>query len=154
MFSKRRTSPHVYNQIEKGNIDYAFTQFYVPTPVDEFTHELVLNPDGSESITLTTDITMLFNQQRLDRCTQESLLRHFDSLAHKSSSFSSLRQSLSDQQLMSIVKSRYIQAPSELLAYSNYLVQHYGDELAALSGDQDSKKLDPDFNNANANETE
>lgn len=133
MFSKRRISPHVYNSIEKGNLDYAFSNFYVPTPVDEFTNETVQNLDGSESVTLTSDITMLFNQQRLDRTSQESLIRYFDSLSKQSNSFSALRSQLTDQQLISIVKSRYIQAPSELLAYSNYLVEQFGDELASLS---------------------
>lgn len=133
MFQYRRLSPHVYNALEKGIMDSSFSNFYVPTPVDEFTNEIVSNPDGSESVTLTSDISMLFNQQRLDRCSRDTLLQYFDSLSYSNSSLSELRSKLTDDQLMSIVKSRYLQSPSELLAYSESLVHEYGSEFALLS---------------------
>ena len=145
MFSKRRTSPHVYNSIEKGNLDPFFSSYYVPTPVDEFLTETVQNEDGSESVTLTTDIAMLFNQQRLDKCSRESLLQYFDSLSvSPSTGLSELRSKLSDDQLISIIKSRYIQTPSELLSYSRALVSEYGSEIAQLvSSDPDSNNTVP-----------
>lgn len=133
MFTKRRLSPHVYNDLEKGNMDLEFSNFYVPTPVDEFTYEKVSVPGSDDSITLTSDISMLFNQKRLDRCSKDVLLQHFDSMARVSSDFSALRSKLSDDQLISIVKSRYLQSPSELLAYSESLVREYGEEFASLS---------------------
>lgn len=133
MFQYRRTTPHVYNALEKGVLDLSFSNFYVSSPVDEFTNEVVSNPDGTESVTLTSDISMLFNQQRLDRCSKDSLLQYFESLSRSSSSFSELRSKLNDDQLISIVKSRYLQSPSELLAYSESLVHDYGVELASLS---------------------
>lgn len=133
MFSKRRTSAHVYNCLEKGLVDFSFSSFYSPTPVDEFTYETVKNPDGEDSVTLTSDITMLFNQQRLDKCSNESLLRYFDSLSVSPSPLKELRSKLSDSELISIVKSRYIQTPSELLAYSETLLNDYGAELASLA---------------------
>lgn len=114
-------------------MDLNFSSFYVPSPVDDFTYEKVTQSGCDESITLTSDIAMLFNQQRLDRCSKDSLLDYFNSLSRSSSSLSELRSKLNDDQLMSIVKSRYIQSPSELLAYSERLVRDYGDELASLS---------------------
>ena len=133
MFQYRRTSPFTYNALEKGILDLHSSNFYVPTPVDEFTNEVVTDPDGSESVTLTSDISMLFNQQRLDRCTKDSLLQYFESLGRTSTALSELRSKLTDDQLISIVKSRYLQSPSELLAYSEGLVHEYGAELASLS---------------------
>lgn len=133
MFTKRRLSPHVYNQLEKGNLDLVFSNFYVPTPVDEFTYEKVSVPGFDDSVTLTSDISMLFNQKRLDRCSRDALIQYFDGLARSSSNFSALRSKLSDDQLISIVKSRYLQSPSELLAYSESLVHEYGVELASLA---------------------
>lgn len=133
MFAKRRLSPHVYNKLEKGNMDLNHSAFYVPTPVDEFLFQKVTDPDCDDSFTLTSDISMLFNQQRLDRCSKDLLLNHFNSLSSQSSSFSELRSKLNDDQLISIVKSRYLQSPSELLAYSDRLVHDYGVELAALT---------------------
>lgn len=133
MFTKRRLTPHVYNKLDKGVMDLEFSVFYTPTPVDEFTFEKVSVPGSDDSITLTSDITMLFNQQRLDRCSRDALIQYFDGLARISSDFSALRSKLSDDQLMSIVKSRYLQSPSELLAYSESLVREYGSELASLA---------------------
>lgn len=133
MFTKRRLSPHVYNRLEPGNMDLAFSAFYVPTPVDEFLFETVINPGFDDSFTLTSDVSMLFNQKRLDRCSKDSLLQYFNTLSRTNSSFSQLRSKLNDDQLISIVKSRYIQSPSELLAYSESLVHEYGERLASLS---------------------
>lgn len=114
-------------------MDLAFSSFYTPTPVDEFTFEKVSEPGSADSITLTSDIAMLFNQQRLDRCSKDALIQYFDSLSRASSPLSELRSKLSDDQLISIVKSRYLQSPSELIAYSERLVQEFGSELASLS---------------------
>lgn len=133
MFTKRRLTPHVYNNIQRGNLDLAFSNFYVPSPVDEFTFEKVSVPGLDDSVTLTSDIAMLFNQQRLDRCSKDALLQYFESLARSNTAFSELRSKLNDDQLISIVKSRYLQSPSELLAYSESLVHEYGVELASLS---------------------
>ncbi len=133
MFTKRRLTPHVYNNIETGNLDLGFSNFYVPTPVDEFTFEKISESGSDDSITLTSDIAMLFNQQRLDRCSKDALLQYFDSIARNNSAFSELRSRLNDDQLISIVKSRYLQSPSELLAYSESLVHDYGVELALLA---------------------
>lgn len=140
MFTQRRLTPHVYNNLEKGNLDLEFSAFYVASPVDEFTYEKVCVPGSDDSITLTSDISMLFNQQRLDRCSKDALIQYFDSLSRASSGFSELRSRLSDDQLISIVKSRYLQSPSELLAYSENLVREYGVELASLS---QHVKVDP-----------
>lgn len=133
MFTQRRITPHVYNHLERGNLDLNFSAFYVPTPVDEFTFEKVICPGCDESISITSDVAMLFNQQRLDRCSKDLLLDYFDSLSRSSSALSELRSKLNDDQLISIVKSRYIQSPSELLAYSERLVHDYGAEVALLS---------------------
>lgn len=133
MFTKRRLTPHVYNKLEQGNKDLSFSSFYVPTPVDEFAYEKIIQPGYADSITLTSDIAMLFNQQRLDRCSKDALLQHFNNLSVVNSGFAALRSKLSDDQLISIVKSRYLQSPSELLSYSESLVHEYGVELASLS---------------------
>ena len=132
--SKRRLTPHVYNNIPKGVIELERSEFYAPSPIKDFSRVPVSPPHGEcDSFTYTTDVVMLFNQKRLDRMTRESLISHFDKMSESSSNFASLRSKLSDDQLCSIVKSRYIQSPSELMAYSSYLVSAYGEELASLA---------------------
>ena len=132
MFQKRRIRPHIYNTLDRGLVDLRFSSFYAPSPVDEFTFEQVKNPDGEDSVTLTSDISMLFNQQRLDKCSRETLLRYFDNLSVSFSPLKELRSKLSDSELISLVKSRYMQTPSELLTYSTYLVNEFGSSLASL----------------------
>lgn len=50
--------------------DLQLTSFYAASPVDDFMHQ-VHKPAHSDtnSIRLTSDIYMLFNQQRLDKMT-------------------------------------------------------------------------------------
>lgn len=132
--SKRRLTPHVYNRIPKGVIELERSEFYTPSAISDFSRFSVSPPHGEcESFTYTTDIVMLFNQKRLDKMTRESLVQHFESLSERDPKFASLRSKLSDDQLCSIVKSRYIQSSSELMAYSNYLVTAYGEELASIA---------------------
>lgn len=101
--------------------DYKISAFYQPSPIDAMLIQEVDNGDGTVSHRLTSDIYMLFNQKRLDRLSRDSLLNHFQQMADTEPSFAALKSKLSDDDLISVVKSRFIQSPSELLAYSRYL---------------------------------
>lgn len=99
-----------------------FSAFYESTPVDDFLHYEHEVPHSSEkSIRVTSDLYMLFNQQRLDRMTRENLLNYFSNMSVREPSFAALKSKLSDDDLATLVKSRYIQSKSELLEWSNYL---------------------------------
>lgn len=130
--SKRRLTPHVYNSIPCGSLDYSHSNFYQPSMVDDFLFENLSTSTGNV-VVITSDISMLFSQKRLDRMTRETLIQHFEAMSVRNSKFADVRSKLSDDQLCSIVKSRYIQSPSELMAYSNYLVSTYGAELASIA---------------------
>lgn len=102
--------------------DLRVSSFYVATPVDEFLHqEHDVAGSSVKSCRVTSDIYMLFNQQRLDRMTREALVQHFNDMAVREPSFATLKSKLTDDQLISVVKSRYIQSASELLSWSKYL---------------------------------
>lgn len=127
-FSKKRRYGHApITKKDSGLMDVRQCNFYVASLVDNFLNES--HADGS--VTITSDITMLFNQQRLDKMSAQALVSHFDSMQQKNDSLRQLRSKLSDEQLASLVKSRYIQSPSELMAYSTYLVS----EMSRLDGD-------------------
>lgn len=112
--------------------DLRISSFPAPSPMDNFICQKQVTPyDDKESIRMTSDIYMLFNQQRLDRMSRENLTDYFNNMAVRDSSFSSLKKRLSDDQLISVVKSRYIQQPSELLAWSRYLNSLGDDQLRA-----------------------
>lgn len=137
MFSNKRRLGS-YSRVPRprgcGLVDFNRSEFYQPSMIDDFLF-VKDNPPYSdgESITITSDITMLFNQERLDRMTKEALIQHFDSMSVQSSKFADIRSKISDDQLCSIVKSRYIQSPSELMAYSAYLVDAVGEGLASMA---------------------
>lgn len=144
MFSKRRTTPYV----PVGNLnvitpkEMLCSEFIEKSPVDQFlSQEIEVN--GVPSVRLTSDIYMLFNQQRLDRLSRESLLSHFESMSVNEPKFGDLRAKLGDDQLISFVKSRFIQSPSELMAWSQYLMSSSDAvvaELAAAQQEQQSQQ--------------
>lgn len=113
--------------------EFRKSAFVQPSPIDHLLfQEHVTSSDGKKSIRLTSDIYMLFNQQRLDRMSRENLIAYFNDMSVSNSSFSSLKSRLSDDQLVSLVKSRYIQQPSELLSWSRYLNSLADTELRAI----------------------
>lgn len=125
------------------------SNFYQASPVDVFNFAKHKNPHTKEdSIRVTSDIYMLFNQQRLDRMSREVLIDHFNQMSVRENPLQSLRSKLSDDQLCSIVKSRFIQSPSELMQYSSYLNSLGQSEIeaiaAAAQAQQAAKK--PDVN--------
>ena len=137
MWSKRRLEPYVASK-RFSNItskEMKCSEFRESSPVDQFIFQEI-EVDGKSSIRLTSDIYMLFNQQRLDRMSRESLLSYFDSIQVREPRFTEIRSKLGDEQLMSFVKSRFIQSPSELMAWSQYLMSSSDDAVAALAAAQ------------------
>lgn len=144
MFSKRRIEPYV-TPVDPSPVsakDMLCSEFRQESPVDHFLFE-EREFDGVKSVRLTSDICMLFNQQRLDRLSRESLLSHFESISVNEPKFGDLRAKLGDDQLISFVKSRFIQSPSELMAWSQYLMSSSDavvSELAAVQQEQQSQQ--------------
>lgn len=117
-------------------------EFLQPSPLDEFMFQEV-EVDGVKSVTLTSDIYMLFNQQRLDKLSRERLIDYFNNLSVQQPKFSELRSKLTDSQLISFVKSRFIQSPSELMAWSNYLMASQDELIAAVAAEQQVQQSEP-----------
>lgn len=108
------------------------SEFLENSPVNEFCFER-LDKNGIEVVTLTSDIYMLFNQQRLDRMSKDRLLAYFENLSVNEPKMCELRSKLTDDQLCSFVKSRFIQSPSELMAWSQYLMNSQDEMIAAAA---------------------
>lgn len=137
MWSKRRLVSYMTPDCS-GNItskEMKCSEFRESSPVDQFMFQEI-EVNGKPSVRLTSDIYMLFNQQRLDKLSRESLLAYFDSIQVREPQFTEIRSKLGDEQLMSFVKSRFIQSPSELMAWSQYLMSSSDDAVAALAAAQ------------------
>ena len=115
------------------------SEFLENSPVNEFCFER-LDKNGTEVVTLTSDIYMLFNQQRLDRMSKDRLLAYFENLSVNEPKMSELRSKLTDDQLCSFVKSRFIQSPSELMAWSQYLMSSQDEMIAAAAAEQQAEQ--------------
>lgn len=135
--SKRLLEPYSceFSPCTKDSKDMFVSEFREKSPVDEFLIQETEN-GGVPSVRLTSDIYMLFNQKRLDRMSLKSLTDYFESLSIKEPEFSALRSKLGDEQLVSFVKSRYIQSPSELMSWSQYLMSSSDEAVAALAAAQ------------------
>lgn len=141
MFQKRRTTPYI--PVGSPNIlsskEMIISEFKEKTPVDQFIKQEI-EVDGFPSVRFTSDIYMLFNQQRLDRLSRESLLSYFDSIVVSEPKFGDLRSKLGDDQLISFVKSRFIQSQSELMAWSSYLMSSSDAAIAELAALQEQSQ--------------
>lgn len=90
--------------------------------VDEFYfEECTPSDDSMNSVSVCDPIVILFNQQRLDNLGVTAAKSFLDSLAPKSNSLSELRSKCSDEDLMSMVKSRHLQSPAEILSWCRYM---------------------------------
>lgn len=139
--TKRRSEPY-QEEIKPYNIsskDLRQSEFLENSPVNEFCCDR-LDVNGKEVVTLTSDICMLFNQQRLDRMSKDRLLSYFENLSVNEPKMRELRSKLSDDQLCSFVKSRFIQSPSELMAWSQYLMSSQDEMIAAAASEQQTEQ--------------
>lgn len=105
------------------------------TPVTEFFLRENQPPHSKyKSVRCSTDVYMLFNQQRLDRMTLQRFSEYLNANIPTESPLSQLRSKCTDAQLMQFCKSRYLQSPSELMAWSKYIdyeAQRLSDDVAA-----------------------
>lgn len=139
--TKRRVEPF-QEEFKPYNIsskDLRLSEFLENSPVNEFCFER-LEVNGNEVVTLTSDIYMLFNQQRLDRMSKDRLLAYFENLSVNEPKMRELRSKLTDEQLCSFVKSRFIQSPSELMAWSQYLMSSQDEMIAAAAVEQQTEQ--------------
>lgn len=134
MFAKRRVTPYSYESSPAvvASKEMLCSEFREESPVEQFMRQEG-EVNGVKSVRLTSDICMLFNQKRLDRLSRESLLSHFESMSVNEPRFGDLRAKLGDDQLISFVKSRFIQSPSELMAWSQYLMSSSDAVVAELA---------------------
>lgn len=112
---KKEYLHHEFN----GSFDIVHTK----VPVQDKLMQLatVENKDGS--ITVTTDISLIFNQQRLDNKLSVGELREY--IQRYTPNKSVYTAQLDDDTLLSTLKSRHIQSLSEMRAWAEYCIENY-----------------------------
>lgn len=112
---KKEYIEHTFN----GSFDAAHTR----VPVQDKLMQLstVIGKDGS--ITVSTDISLIFNQQRLENKLTASELREY--IQRYTPNRSVYTAQLDDETLLNTLKSRHIQSLSEMRSWAEYCMENY-----------------------------
>lgn len=124
------------------------------SPIDEFYFvKTKSSDDGKECISFTDPIRMLFNQQRLSSLGSTAVQAWLDSLAQcKNDSLAEIRSKCSDEDLISLIKSRHIQHPCEIMAYleeCNRNMETFNNEVQELVAARHAEEQTKVDNNTN-----
>lgn len=138
MWKRRKITPKENSKNISFNEELGLkhTILRVPSVVDEFYFERSEPCDDSiESYSVCDPIFILFNQERLNNMGATAVKTFLDSLSPQSSALSELRSKCSDEDLMTMVKSRHLQSPAEILSWCRYMndnVNEFNSEVAKL----------------------
>lgn len=112
---KKEYLQHEFN----GSFDVAHTK----VPVQDTLAQLATFKSKDGSITISTDISLIFNQQRLENKLTASELREY--IQRYTPNRSVYTAQLDDETLLSTLKSRHIQSLSEMRAWAEYCMENY-----------------------------
>lgn len=112
---KKEYLEHEFN----GSFDVKHTK----VPVQDKLMQLSTFKDKDGSITVSTDISLIFNQQRLgNKLTANELREYIQRYTPNKSVYTA---QLDDDTLLSTLKSRHIQSLSEMRAWAEYCMENY-----------------------------
>ena len=129
---KKEYLQHEFN----GSYDLAHTK----VPVQDKLMQLSTVKMKDGSIVISSDITLIFNQQRLENKLTANELREY--IQRYTPNRSVYTAQLDDDTLLSTLKSRHIQSLSEMRAWAEYCMENYdslikeAEEKARLAAEQ------------------
>lgn len=112
---KKEYLQHEFN----GSFDIAHTK----VPVQDKLMQLSTVKCKDGSIVVSSDITLIFNQQRLENKLTASELREF--IQRYTPNKSVYTAQLDDETLLNTLKSRHIQSLSEMRSWAEYCMENY-----------------------------
>lgn len=130
MKDKRVIKSHedVAKSVEFNLIDTTNCVYRESTPVDYFYKQNgVSSDDGKDCVAVVDPLYMLLNQKRINNMAsiigEENAKQWFDAMAEHSSNdaLAELRKQCSDTDLLSLLKPRNIQHPSEIDSWAKYM---------------------------------
>lgn len=136
---KKEYLQHEFN----GSFDLVHTK----VPVQDKLMQLSTMKLKDGSIVITSDITLIFNQQRLENKLTANELREY--IQRYTPNKSVYTAQLDDEVLLSTLKSRHIQSLSEMRSWAEYCMENYdslikdAEEKARLSAATDPAAADP-----------
>ena len=112
---KKEYLQHEFN----GSFDLAHTK----VPVQDKLMQLSTFVGKDGSVTISTDISLIFNQQRLENKLTANELREY--IQRYTPNKSVYTAQLDDETLLSTLKSRHIQSLSEMRSWAEYCMENY-----------------------------
>jgi hypothetical protein len=112
---KKEYIEHTFN----GSFDVSHTK----VPVQDKLMQLSTVEYKDGSIAVSTDISLIFNQQRLENKLSASELREF--IQRYTPNKSVYTAQLDDETLLNTLKSRHIQSLSEMRSWAEYCMENY-----------------------------
>lgn len=109
---------------------YTMLEIYPENSLPEVTR---INADGKEVIIYTSDVYNLFNQERFAGVAQNIVDSIRSNILASGSQYQSILDGLSDEELMSAIKPRSLQSPSELMDYSKKVMAYLDSRIASMS---------------------
>lgn len=129
---------------KEENLQYEFNGSFdsknTKVPVQDKLMQLSTVKCKDGSITVSTDISLIFNQQRLENKLTASELREF--IQRYTPNKSVYTAQLDDETLLNTLKSRHIQSLSEVRSWAEYCMENYdslikeAEEKARLAAEQ------------------
>lgn len=96
-------------------------------PIESFRFEKVTSTDG-DAYRIRSDVSMLLHAADMAKKYGSGFVQSMiDMRRPKSSSIQSQMDQMTDAQILDTVKSRHLQSPSELIAWSEYLIEQAKD---------------------------
>lgn len=135
---KKEYIEHTFN----GSFDLLHTK----VPVQDKLMQLSTVQGKDGSITISTDISLIFNQQRLENKLTASELREY--IQRYTPNKSVYTAQLDDDTLLSTLKSRHIQSLSEMRAWAEYCMENYdslikeAEEKARIAAEEEAAVAD------------
>lgn len=101
-----------------------------PSPLDEFQTEVLETGKNQKIMFITSDIAILFNQQRLMNLNPAVIQELTQNMKRQKPDLK-----LSDEQLFGALKSRYIQSNADLYAWSRSIQADLDNEIASIEAE-------------------
>ena len=121
------------------------SEFRQKSVVDDFYSEKFVDVETGDDVSAYSDpIFVLFNQQRLNSLGVQTAADLLSSFVQKQPSLQQLKSQCSDAELISLIKSRHIQQPSELIAWSDYMasnIEKFNQSLAEIRAQRESSQI-------------
>lgn len=112
---KKKYIDHIFN----GSFDIAHTK----VPVQDKLMQLSTVVDKDGSIVISNDISLIFNQQRLENKLTATELREY--IQRYTPNKSVYTSQLDDDALLNTLKSRHIQSLSEMRSWAEYCMENF-----------------------------